>query len=154
MVFCWCTRPLPPGPQAFGEVRSLYTAAKARGFVVVSYFDTRAATLAQHTLSGQALAGRALDVHFSLPKDDREAAQVRAGCSGGRGPACTCARRLPACPLRAVLGPHLARPPAALPLQGTLLAAALGSPATRQELLFLFSQWGELREVRWLRQPR
>lgn len=58
-------------------MRQLYTAAKARGFVVVGYYDTRAATLAQHTLSGQALAGQALDVHFSLPKDDREAAQVR-----------------------------------------------------------------------------
>ena len=85
-------RPLPPllslhlaPPQAFGEVRSLYTAAKARGFVVVSYHDTRAATLAKHTLSGQVLAGQALDVHFSLPKDDREASQVGScvciGCS-------------------------------------------------------------------------
>jgi hypothetical protein len=66
-------------------VRSLYTAAKARGFVVVSYHDTRAATLAKHTLSGQVLAGQALDVHFSLPKDDREASQVGScvciGCS-------------------------------------------------------------------------
>lgn len=59
-------------------MRSLYTAAKARGFVVVSYYDTRAATLAKHTLSGQALGGQQLDVHFSLPKDDREAVQVGA----------------------------------------------------------------------------
>ncbi|KAL4423997.1 hypothetical protein ABPG75_001298 [Micractinium tetrahymenae] len=92
--------------EAFGEVRSLYTAAKARGFVVVSYYDTRAATLAQHTLSGQALGGQQLDVHFSLPKDDREAAQ------------------------------------------GTLLAASLDAASSRQDLLYLFSQYGELREVR------
>ena len=57
-------------------MRSLYTAAKARGFVVVGYYDTRAATLAQHTLTGQALGTQRLDVHFSLPKDDREASQV------------------------------------------------------------------------------
>jgi hypothetical protein len=92
--------------EAFGEVRSLYTAAKARGFVVVGYYDTRAATLAQHTLSGQALGAQRLDVHFSLPKDDREANQ------------------------------------------GTLLVAALSGATSRQELLYLFSQYGELREVR------
>ena len=65
-------------------MRSLYTAAKARGFVVVGYHDTRAATLAQHTLTGQALGTQRLDVHFSLPKDDREANQVcsRAAISG------------------------------------------------------------------------
>lgn len=72
--------PTVPCVQAFGEVRSLYAAAKARGFVVVSYFDTRAATLAKHTLSGQALGGQQLDVHFSLPKDDREASQVGVPC--------------------------------------------------------------------------
>lgn len=74
---------MPPLLQAFGEVRSLYTAAKARGFVVVGYYDTRAATLAKHTLSGQALGGQQLDVHFSLPKDDREAAQVCVGWGWG-----------------------------------------------------------------------
>ncbi|PSC73518.1 MEI2-like 5 isoform X1 [Micractinium conductrix] len=92
--------------EAFGEVRSLYTAAKARGFVVVSYHDTRAATLAKHTLTGQALGSQQLDVHFSLPKDDREAAQ------------------------------------------GTLLVASLDGATSRQDILFLFSQYGELREVR------
>ena len=81
------TTPHTQPPQAFGEVRSLYTAAKARGFVVVSYHDTRAATLAKHTLTGQALGSQQLDVHFSLPKDDREAAQVggRLGRLVGRG---------------------------------------------------------------------
>jgi hypothetical protein len=76
MPSCLPLRPL----QAFGEVRSLFTAAKGRGFVAVSYFDTRAATLAKHTLAGQVLSGQQLDVHFSLPKDDREAAQV-GGCT-------------------------------------------------------------------------
>ncbi|KAI3432299.1 hypothetical protein D9Q98_003859 [Chlorella vulgaris] len=91
--------------EAFGEVRSLFTAAKGRGFVAVSYFDTRAATLAKHTLAGQVLSGQQLDVHFSLPKDDREAAQ------------------------------------------GTLLVASLDAGSSRQELLYLFSQYGELRDV-------
>lgn len=81
LILCSLPSLLPHLTQAFGEVRSLYTAAKARGFVVVGYFDTRAATLAQHTLSGQALGAQRLDVHFSLPKDDREASQV--GRRGG-----------------------------------------------------------------------
>ncbi len=33
-------------------------------------------------------------------------------------------------------------------LQGTLLVAALNGATSRQELLYLFSQYGELREVR------
>lgn len=53
--------------EAFGEIRSLYTAVKHRGMVVVSYFDLRAAALAQHTLRAHVLRGRALDVCFSAP---------------------------------------------------------------------------------------
>ena len=52
--------------------------------MVISYFDLRAASLASHTLQGQALKGQPLEVHFSLPKDDKEARQVRAV---RRGPA-------------------------------------------------------------------
>lgn len=33
-------------------------------------------------------------------------------------------------------------------LQGTLLVASLSGTTSRQELLYLFSQYGELREVR------
>ncbi|GAB4815073.1 hypothetical protein N2152v2_002119 [Parachlorella kessleri] len=61
--------------EAFGEINSIYTACKHRGFVVISYFDIRAATLANHTLQGQALKGHALEVHFSLPKDEKESRQ-------------------------------------------------------------------------------
>ena len=67
---------LCPALQAFGEINSVYTACKHRGFVVISYFDIRAATLANHTLQGQALQGHALEVHFSLPKDEKESRQV------------------------------------------------------------------------------
>lgn len=47
----------------FGDVHSLYTAAKSRGYVVVSYHDVRAATLAHHTLHGQTWEGRQLSCH-------------------------------------------------------------------------------------------
>lgn len=85
--------PRPPAPplralQAFGEIHSMYTACKHRGFVVISYYDIRAATLANHTLQGQALKGQALEVHFSLPKDEKESRQVRRGylgCGAVRG---------------------------------------------------------------------
>lgn len=60
----------------------MYTACKHRGFVVISYYDLRAASLASHTLQGQLLKGHALEVHFSLPKDEKESRQVRAGQIG------------------------------------------------------------------------
>ena len=41
----------------------MYTACKPRGFVSISYFDLRAATLAKHTLQGQLLHTQRLDVH-------------------------------------------------------------------------------------------
>ena len=47
----------------FGDVHSFYTAAKHRGYVVVSYHDVRAATLARHTLHGQTWQGRQLSCH-------------------------------------------------------------------------------------------
>lgn len=79
--------PPRPTPQAFGEIHSIYTACKHRGFVVISYYDIRAATLANHTLAGQALKGQPLEVHFSLPKDEKESRQVGIGAGGGkRGP--------------------------------------------------------------------
>lgn len=168
-----CLTLRPPHPhrllaQAFGEVRSLYTAAKARGFVVVGYYDTRAATLAQHTLSGQALGSQRLDVHFSLPKDDREANQVCAlrgrgwwvyRCGSGWLVARAPAAALVQAGLRGPRVPQLgATPFAVLALnllllllpdpQGTLLVGALSGATSRQELLYLFSQYGELREVR------
>lgn len=65
--------------QAFGEISGL--ACQQRGFAVVSYYDIRAATLAKHTLQGQALRGLALDLHYSPAKDEREVSQAGCWCA-------------------------------------------------------------------------
>jgi hypothetical protein len=51
-----------------GDLRTLYTACKARGLVIVGYFDLRSAIAAATQLSGYPLAGRQLEVAFSAPK--------------------------------------------------------------------------------------
>jgi RNA recognition motif-containing protein len=51
-----------------GDLRTLYTACKARGLVIVGYFDLRSAIAAATQLSGYPLAGRHLEVAFSAPK--------------------------------------------------------------------------------------
>ncbi|KAK9803919.1 hypothetical protein WJX72_005104 [[Myrmecia] bisecta] len=64
--------------EPYGEIRTLYTATKQRGFVVVSFFDLRAACLAMHALQRWQLHGQALDIHFSGQKDagmDKDADQ-------------------------------------------------------------------------------
>jgi hypothetical protein len=53
---------------AHGDLRMLYTAAKACGLVIVGYFDLRAAMAATNALQGFLLAGRRLDVAYSAPK--------------------------------------------------------------------------------------
>jgi hypothetical protein len=55
--------------QAYGEVRTLYTAALARGFIMIVYYDLRAACLAMHSLQGMQLGGTTLDIHFAAPRD-------------------------------------------------------------------------------------
>lgn len=55
--------------QAYGEVKTLYTACIARGFIMITYFDLRAACLAMHSLQGATLDGASLDIHFSAPRD-------------------------------------------------------------------------------------
>jgi hypothetical protein len=68
--------------QAYGEIRTLYTACKARGLVTVSYFDLRAACLAMHSLAGAPLGDALLEVQYPVPSEqsaaDRE--EVRAHC--------------------------------------------------------------------------
>jgi hypothetical protein len=53
---------------AHGDLRMLYTAAKACGLVIVGYFDLRAAMAATSALQGFPLGGRQLEVAYSAPK--------------------------------------------------------------------------------------
>jgi RNA recognition motif-containing protein len=59
----------------YGDIRDMYSACKYRGFVMISFFDERAATAAMDCLQGKALSRRKLDIHFSIPKEN----QVDAG---------------------------------------------------------------------------
>lgn len=65
--------------EAYGEIRTLYTACKHRGFVVISYYDLRAACLAVHMLNGNQLHGRSLDIRFSAPKDFTDSKEALQG---------------------------------------------------------------------------
>lgn len=64
---------------AFGEIRNLYTACKHRGFVMVSYYDIRAARNAMRALQGRPLRRRKLDIHYSIPKDNPSDKDVNQG---------------------------------------------------------------------------
>ncbi|XP_024542769.1 protein MEI2-like 3 isoform X1 [Selaginella moellendorffii] len=54
--------------EIYGDIRTLYTACKHRGFVMISYYDIRSARTAMRVLQGRLLRRRKLDIHFSIPK--------------------------------------------------------------------------------------
>ncbi|XP_072959071.1 protein MEI2-like 2 [Typha angustifolia] len=56
--------------EAYGDIRTLYTATKHRGFVMISYYDIRDARTAMRALQNKPLRRRKLDIHFSIPKDN------------------------------------------------------------------------------------
>ncbi|KAL3522628.1 hypothetical protein ACH5RR_015462 [Cinchona calisaya] len=56
--------------EQYGDIRTLYTACKNRGFVMISYYDIRAARTAMRALQNKPLRRRKLDIHFSIPKDN------------------------------------------------------------------------------------
>ncbi|KAL9406841.1 hypothetical protein Peur_003813 [Populus x canadensis] len=56
--------------EQYGDIRTLYTACKHRGFVMISYYDIRAAKNAMKALQNRPLKRRKLDIHYSIPKDN------------------------------------------------------------------------------------
>ncbi|KAL6634456.1 hypothetical protein ACP70R_027127 [Stipagrostis hirtigluma subsp. patula] len=56
--------------EQYGEIRTLYTACKHRGFVMISYYDIRSARNAMQALQNKPLRRRKLDIHYSIPKDN------------------------------------------------------------------------------------
>ncbi|XP_061952311.1 protein MEI2-like 1 isoform X1 [Populus nigra] len=56
--------------EQYGDIRTLYTACKHRGFVMISYYDIRAARNAMSALQNKPLKHRNLDIHYSIPKDN------------------------------------------------------------------------------------
>ncbi|KAF9613933.1 hypothetical protein IFM89_013180 [Coptis chinensis] len=59
-------------PQQYGDIRGLYTSCKHCGFVMIAYFDIRAARNAMRALQNKPLRRKKLDIHYSIPKDTRE----------------------------------------------------------------------------------
>ncbi|KAF7840223.1 protein MEI2-like 1 isoform X1 [Senna tora] len=54
--------------EQYGDIRTTYTACKHRGFVMISYYDIRAAQNAMKALQNKSLRSRKLDIHYSIPK--------------------------------------------------------------------------------------
>ncbi|XP_042434787.1 protein MEI2-like 2 [Zingiber officinale] len=65
--------------EQYGDIRSLYTACKNRGFVMISYYDIRSARNAMRALQNRPLRRRKLDIHFSIPKDNPSDKDVNQG---------------------------------------------------------------------------
>ncbi|EJD54479.1 hypothetical protein AURDEDRAFT_141332 [Auricularia subglabra TFB-10046 SS5] len=58
--------------EEFGEIKSFYDLISSRGMVFVTYYDLRAAERTRERLQGAELAGRPIDVHYSLPRADEQ----------------------------------------------------------------------------------
>lgn len=65
--------------EQYGAIRTLYTACKHRGFVMISYYDIRAARSAMRALQNKPLRRRKLDIHFSIPKENPSDKDVNQG---------------------------------------------------------------------------
>ncbi|XP_050376087.1 protein MEI2-like 1 isoform X2 [Argentina anserina] len=65
--------------EQYGDIRTLYTACKHRGFVMISYYDIRAAQKAIRSLQSKPLRRRKLDIHYSIPKDNLSDKDVNQG---------------------------------------------------------------------------
>ncbi|XP_008791022.1 protein MEI2-like 4 isoform X2 [Phoenix dactylifera] len=65
--------------EQYGDIRTLYTACKHRGFVMISYYDIRSARNAMRALQNKPLRRRKLDIHFSIPKDNPSEKDINQG---------------------------------------------------------------------------
>ncbi|GER55319.1 RNA-binding protein [Striga asiatica] len=65
--------------EQFGDICTLYTACKHRGFVMISYYDLRAACNAMKALQYKPLRSRKLDIHFSILKENPSGRDINQG---------------------------------------------------------------------------
>ncbi|KAJ9180465.1 hypothetical protein P3X46_008703 [Hevea brasiliensis] len=65
--------------EQYGDIHTLYTSCKHRGFVMISYYDIRAASNAMTALQDSPLRHRKLDIHYSIPKDNPSAKDINQG---------------------------------------------------------------------------
>ncbi|XP_024969829.1 protein MEI2-like 2 [Cynara cardunculus var. scolymus] len=52
-----------------GDIQTFDTTCRCQGFVIISYYDIRAATIAFSTLQNKPLENKKLHIHYSYPKD-------------------------------------------------------------------------------------
>lgn len=53
--------------QQYGDIHTLYTACKNHGFVMISYYDIRAARNAMKALQNKLMRHKKLSIHYSSP---------------------------------------------------------------------------------------
>lgn len=95
--------------EQYGDIRTMYTTCKNRGFVMISYYDIRAARSAMRALQNKPLRRRKLDIHFSIPKENPSDKDLN---------------------------------------QGTLVIFNLDPSVSNDDLLQLFGDFGEVKEIR------
>lgn len=54
--------------QQHGDIQTFYTTCRYQGFVIISYYDIRAATMAFSTLQNKSLENEKLSIHFLNPE--------------------------------------------------------------------------------------
>ncbi|CAH8364224.1 unnamed protein product [Eruca vesicaria subsp. sativa] len=56
--------------EQFGDIQAFHTASKNRGFIMVSFYDIRAAQNAARALHNKLLRGTKLDIRYSIPTEN------------------------------------------------------------------------------------
>ena len=79
--------------QKCGDIRTLYSACKHQGFVLISYYDGRAGNYAKAALDGFLLNGQPLQIEPSLPGQkvhDKDTQSGMSMCMAHSGGSCIC----------------------------------------------------------------
>lgn len=63
--------------QSYGDVQTLYTGTKAQGKVMVTFYDSMAASKAYAALSGRTVNGRTLKVDFHHSQKDAQSGTLQ-----------------------------------------------------------------------------
>nr|XP_017254543.1 PREDICTED: protein MEI2-like 4 isoform X2 [Daucus carota subsp. sativus] len=65
--------------EKYGEIHSLYTSCKHLGYIIVSYYDIRAARSARNSLHNKPWRPMNLDAHYLIAKDDPLGTDIHSG---------------------------------------------------------------------------
>ncbi|KAK4779602.1 hypothetical protein SAY87_015708 [Trapa incisa] len=65
--------------EKYGDICTLHTATKHCGYIVISYYDIRAAQKAMEYLHNRLMMGRKLDIHYTIPKDKSSESDISRG---------------------------------------------------------------------------